>query len=287
MYDTIQQKVHITPGQFSFNDTSSTQHKTQTFTIKNYGSKTVSYHISNNVSLAVSPYDVATSGYTYIQPINYTTSAAKLRISKKSIKVAPGKSVKVEVSVIPPNTDPKQHIMYGGYVQLSSSNKKAGLDLSIPYFGVVGRQVDLPIYDQDFPYLSSDSEGKVAYEKNETLILHQHNKTSAAYIVTRFITPTALVQADVIDVKTKKVIGKAFPDQTYLPRNTLNPGEQAQVIRWDGSYLPKSFSLSSPKGIPVSHGTYNLRLKALHVFGNPKTDKDFDIWTSGRIKVIS
>ncbi|ORZ10087.1 peptidase S8/S53 domain-containing protein [Absidia repens] len=287
VYDTLQQKVHITPGEFSFNDTSSTKHKSQTFTITNRGSKTVSYQISNNVTLSVVPYNRKESGYTYTQPISYTKSAAKLRISKKSIKVAPGKSVKVKVSVIPPNTDPKEHIMYGGYVQLKSSSKKNGLDLSIPYFGVVGRQKDLPIYDQDFPYLSSDSDGKVAYEQNETFVFHRSNKTAAAYLITRFITPTALLQAEVVDVKTKKVLGKAFPDQTYLPRNTLNPGEQAQALGWDATYLPKSNKASNLKGVPVPKGTYQLTLKALHVFGNPKSAKDFDVWTSGHIKVTN
>lgn len=245
------------------------------------------YQISNNVSLAVAPYDLAKSGYTYTQPISYTTDAAKLRISKKSIKVAPGKSVKIKVSVIPPKSDPKKHIMYGGYVQLKSSNKKNGLDLSIPYFGVVGHQKDLPIFDADFPYLSSDADGKVAYEKGDTFVLHQRSKNAYAFIITRLITPTALLQADVIDAKTKKVIGKAFPDQTYLARHTLNPGEQAQALRWDGTYLPKSSKPSSMNGIPVPQGTYNLKVRALHVFGNPKSDKDFDAWTSGPINVTN
>ncbi|KAI8086543.1 peptidase S8/S53 domain-containing protein [Halteromyces radiatus] len=281
VYDTIQQNVHITPGQFSFNDTSSNQYKTQTFTITNHGSKTVSYQISNNVSLSVVPYDLATSGYTYIQPINYTTAAAKLRISKKSIKVAPGKSVKVKVSVIPPHTDVKQHIMYGGYVQLKSSNKKNGLDLSIPYFGVVGRQKDLPIFDQDFPYLSSNSNGTVAYEKNETFVLNR-SKKAEAYIITRLLSGTALLQGDVVDVKSHKVIGKAFPDQTYLARNTLNPTEQAQSIPWDGSYYK-----SGNKPIPVPKGTYEITVRALHIFGNPKKQADFDTWTSGHIRVTN
>ncbi|KAI8334655.1 peptidase S8/S53 domain-containing protein [Chlamydoabsidia padenii] len=287
VYDTLQQHTHITPGQVSFNDTSSNQRKSKTFTIKNYGSKTVSYHISNNVSLSIAPYDLASTGYTYIQPVNYTHSAAKLRISKKSIKLAPGKSIHIKVSVIPPHTDPKQHIMYGGYIQFKSSNKENGLDLSIPYFGVVGRQVDLPIFDRDFPYLSDDSTGRVAYEANETLILHRHNKTSSAYVVTRYITPTALLQTDLIDVKTSKVFGKALPDQTYVPRNTLNPGEQAQIIKWNGTYLPDSDDHSSLKGIPVPEGTYALRMKALHVFGNPDNEDDFDSWTSSHIKITN
>ncbi|KAI8331696.1 peptidase S8/S53 domain-containing protein [Chlamydoabsidia padenii] len=280
VYDTIQQNLHISPGQFSFNDTSSSQHKTQTFTITNHGHSTVQYQIINNASLSIAPYDLAKSGYTYTQPISYTTAAANLRFSKKSIKVAPGKSIKVKVSVIPPKTNPKDHIMYGGFIQLKSSNKKNGLDLSIPYFGVVGRQKDLPIFDKDFPYLASDSAG--AHDLNSTVTFKQN--AVEVYVITRYITPSALTQVDLVDLKTKKVIGKAVVDQTYIARNTLNPGEQAQSIYWDGTFFP-NHSKPNSKAVPVPTGTFQLVVKTLRLFGNPKSAKDFEVWKSNTIKV--
>ncbi|KAI9302090.1 peptidase S8/S53 domain-containing protein [Cunninghamella echinulata] len=288
VYDTIQQKVHITPGQISFNDTSSaTKYKTHTLKITNRGKQTASYQIINNVTLSVKPYDLKESGYNFRQPITYTTDAATLRISKKTIKVAPGKTISVKVTVIPPKTNPKEHVMYGGYVQFKSSNKKSSLDLTVPYFGVVGKQKDLPIFDRssDFPLLSSKDDGSVVYKKGETLVLSRKNRNAAAYFFTRLLYGTALIRTEVINVKTGKVIGEAFEPITYLARNTFDLDNYVNSFKWTGQYYPLSKSLLLRTAVPVPYGTYQIRFSALKVFGDRKNSKDFDTWVSPSIKV--
>ncbi|CAO3613694.1 unnamed protein product [Cunninghamella blakesleeana] len=290
IYDSITQKVHVTPGQISFNDTSSsTKYKTHTLKITNNGKQTAAYQIINNVTLSIRPYDLKESGYNYRQPITYTSDAAKLRISKKTIKVAPGKTVSVKVTVIPPKTNPKEHIMYGGYVQFKSSNKKTSLDLTVPYFGVVGRQKDIPIFDRrsGFPFLSDKDDATVAYKDGETLVLSRKKKTKA-YIYTRHYVGTALIKSELIDVKTGKVIGNAFEPLTYLARNSLDADTYFYSFPWTGTYYPTSSPSNSPSlktAIPVRNGTYKIRISALKQFGNPKNPKDFDIWTSPKIQV--
>ncbi|CAO3613681.1 unnamed protein product [Cunninghamella blakesleeana] len=283
VYDTIKQQVHITPGQISFNDTSSTKYKTHTLTIINNGKNTVSYQIFNNVSLAVQPYDLKKTGYSYIEPIGYTKDAATLRISKKNIKVAPGKSVKVKITVIPPKTNPKEHIMYGGYVQFKSSNKKSSLDITVPYFGVVGHQKDLPIFDKEngFPYFSTKDDGSTTISKNQTAVI-SHKKKDVIYLLTRFVSPTAIFERELINLKTGKVIGQALQVNTYLPRNTLDAGDIFIPEAWDGTYYPTTKSVK-PVGVP--NGTYQIRVKALKLFGNPKKKSDYETWLSPKIQI--
>ncbi|CAO3643911.1 unnamed protein product [Cunninghamella echinulata] len=288
VYDIITQKVHVSPSQISFNDTaSSTQYKTHTLKITNHGAETVSYQVLNSVTLSVKPYDLKKSGYTYTEPISYSTDAAKLRISKKTIKVAPGKTINVKVTVIPPKTNPKEHIMYGGYVQFKSSNKKVALDLTVPYFGVVGRQKDLPIFDDfsGFPFLSDKEDGSTKYEKNDTLVLRR--LTGSAYFFTRFVSPTAHFVRELVDVKTGKVIGEPLPSGTYIARHTLTPGNQYIAEKWSGTYRPTSIPLLNllPTGIPVRSGTYKIRFKALRIFGDSKKPEDYHIWESPNIQV--
>ncbi|CAO3643371.1 unnamed protein product [Cunninghamella echinulata] len=287
VYDIITQKVHVSPAQISFNDTSSNQYKTHTLTLINNGKQTVSYQISNNATLAVNPYNRAKTGYTYTEPITYTNDTAKLRLSKKSIKVAPGKSVKIRVSVIPPKTDPKDHIMYGGYVQFKSSNPKVALDLTVPYFGVVGKQKELPIFDSqnEFPFVSDKADGSTIYEKNETFVLSRAKK-NYPYILTRLISPTALLQTDLLDARGK-VIGQAIEPQEYLARNTLTPEELFYPIRWTGSYYPASTKPHALTAKPVPEGTYQLRFRALKIFGNRDRKADYETWTSPKIKITA
>ncbi|ORX48325.1 subtilisin-like protein [Hesseltinella vesiculosa] len=284
VYDALTQHIHVSPAQISFNDTSSNKYKSHTLTLTNNGNTTVAYAISNNVSLAVVPYNLAKFGYGYQSPINYSTDAASLRLSKKTIKVAAGKSVKINVKVSPPKTDPKEHIMYGGYVQFKATTPSTP-DVTVPYFGIVGRQKDLPIFDEGTPFLSNDAQGDSTIPNNQTIIIHSNanSNDSAVYIITRFVTPSPLFQAHVLDAKSGKVVGAAVPDQPFTPRNTFKPDNQIDVFGFDGTVY--SATGSQAKAKPLPKGTYVLKLQALHMFGNPKKTSDWDSWTSGKIQI--
>ncbi|CAO3589594.1 unnamed protein product [Absidia cylindrospora] len=296
VYDTITQKVHVSPGSISFNDTASNNYKTHTLTIMNYGDTLVSYQISNNATLAILPYDVAEDGYTYLEPINYTSATAKLRLSKKSIKVAPGKSIQVKVTVIPPDVDPKKHIMYGGYVQFKSRNHKSSHDISVPYFGLVGKQKDLPVFDLNTPFITSDN-STVVYDKHDTLTIQRSNNDTdlAPQLSFRLLTGTRLVKVELLEHGSGKVIGDIAPPLTYLPRNTLTTKQLIYSLILDGYYYPKGNNTNAEKadnkddddnGVYIPLGTYKIRVQALHLFGDPQKSDDFQAWESGSIKIV-
>ncbi|KAI8060236.1 peptidase S8/S53 domain-containing protein [Gongronella butleri] len=276
VYDAIMEQVHISPGQLSFNDTSSSLNKIQTITITNNGPVTIAYDVSNNASLAVMPYDLEKTGYALTEPINYTVAEATLRITPKNIKVAPGSSVQVQVSVIPPNTDPKQHIMYGGYVQLTPTSSPTTRTLSLPYFGIAGRQKDLPIFDAGYPYLSYSDTGAPKIDGNDTVVF---NGSQVMNIFTRLVTPSALMQFEIVDSLTSLVLGKILPDLTYITRNYLDEGLQYNQLVWDGQYSANG----NDSRTDVPKGTYRLKISSLKMFGDPRAPTDFDAWTSGPI----
>ncbi|KAI8374401.1 peptidase S8/S53 domain-containing protein [Radiomyces spectabilis] len=283
IYDAIKQDVHISPAQISFNDTSSSRYKTHTLTITNHGHSTITYQVINNVSTAIAPYDLKKSGYAPVEPTVNVKAAAKLRVSSNHIRVPPRSSKKVRVTVIPPRTDPKEHIMYGGFVQFKAlHNRHNNKDITVPYFGVVGDQRELPIFD-DSPYLS-DITGSNIYGKNETFVFDPKDENTTPYILFRLLTPTARIDAELLDHKNK-VIGYAFNGLEYLPRNTMNPENYMNVIGWSGTYVPKHPS-NAPFAVPVPPGTYRFRWRALKLLGNPHKHRDYEVWESGPIKVV-
>jgi hypothetical protein len=282
VYDTILQKSHITPGQISFNDTTTTKYRTKTLTITNRGSKTISYEVVNDVSTAISPYDVKNSGYTPLEPAKNSVAAAKLRFSTKSFKLAPGKSKKITVTVTPPKTNPKDHVFYGGYVHIKSKQQGNGKDLKVPYFGVVGVQKTLPIFDKGFPTII-DTKSK-EYSPKDTFTYDRSKSDTFPITVLRLLTPSAKIKAELIDVKTKKVIGEFLSGLEYVGRNFLTGKTQFTQLAWDGTYVPASISGASIP-IPAVSGTYQFRFSALKNLGNPKDKKDWESWTSGPIVV--
>ncbi|KAI9014408.1 peptidase S8/S53 domain-containing protein [Phycomyces nitens] len=283
VYDAITGKVRISPTQISFNDTSSDNYKTHSVNIHNSGKVRASFKIINEPSIAVAPYDRAVQGYTPLAPTGFANAKAKLVFSKTSITLNPGQKKTIHVTVVPPKVNPKDHIMYGGFIHFKSGNHKSALDASIPYFGVVGKQRDLPIFDAETPYLSGPT-GAEVYQKNETFTYDRANSATTPTFVYRLLTPTAKFDIDVLNAKTKKSIGKTMTDYVYLPRNTLEQDNYVSGASWDGTYVPTGFS-DIASGIPVPPGTYILNLRALKLFGNRKNSKDWETFQTGPIVV--
>ncbi|CEG83864.1 hypothetical protein RMATCC62417_17731 [Rhizopus microsporus] len=277
VYDAITQSVHITPGKISFNDTSSNAYRTQTLTIKNYGSQTIQYELLNVASVGLAPYDVKESGYAPTEPAKNVNATASLCFSIKKFKLPPGKTQTVKVTVTPPKTDPKEHIFYGGYIVFKSKQPEIGKDISVPYFGKQGRQRDLPIIDNDYPKLV-DASGK-EFGPNDTFTYDHSVKNSSPTIRYRLLTPTAVLKIELIDMSVNKVIGTIQADSLYVNRHYQTGDRYESKISWPGTYLPPG-SAPESEGVRTPAGTYKLRVSALKLFGNRNTPGDWETWTS-------
>lgn len=282
VYDTIVQKSHIYPSQISFNDTATTKYRTKTITITNRGKKTISYEVKNDITTGISPYDVKNSGYTPLEPALNSVAKANLRFSTKSFKLAPGKSKKITVTVTPPKTNPRDHVFYGGYIHVVNKQKTNGArDLRVPYFGVVGSQKTLPIFDEGFPTIIDQKSNE--YTPKDTFTFDRSSLTNAPIAVLRLITPTKTIKADLLDAKTKKVVGQFLTGLDYVGRNFLTGDDKYKQVLWDGTYIPTGFHDALPVAAPA--GTYLWQFSALKLLGDPKNKKDWEVYTSGPIVV--
>lgn len=284
VYDAITQKVHVTPAGISFNDTSSTKYRKHTITVTNHGQSTIAYQVLNKVTVGVTPYNRASQGYTPIEPTGNTVAKANLRFSTKNFKLAPGKSKKITVTVTPPNTNPKDYVFYGGFIQLKSSQQNKNKDVTVPYFGVVGKLNQLPIFDTEsgFPVII-DSDNK-EYTPKDTFVYDRSDDKSAPIAVLRFLTPTAHVKAELLDAKKKKVLGQFFTGLDFIGRNFLESDSAYNTFLWDGTYIP-TIAKDQTVTVPVTAGTYYWRFSALKLHGESKSSKDWETWTSGPIVV--
>lgn len=286
VYDTITQTTHVTPSRISFNDTSSTNYRTQTLTITNSGLKGINYTVFNNVSMAISPYDRAKSGFTLLEPANNIEAPASIKFSTVEISLQPGESQDITVTVLPPDTDPLDHIMYGGYIQFFPSSNNDAKPLHVPYFGVVGKQKDIPIFqinDHDF-YSTTIANTSMIYRLNDTVIV---NQTTSDIVILYFklSMPTAIIKGEVLS--SNRALGEfaamGYASQTYANNTAL--------VAWEGGYYEDPISnetlklgmynYSDYKYTLVDSGSYYLRLSALRLFGDVNNIDDWDSITAG------
>ncbi|KAG2196286.1 hypothetical protein INT47_012508, partial [Mucor saturninus] len=286
VYDTITQAAHVTPGQISFRDSSTTIDKTQTLTITNHGSEAVTYRLYNNASVAIVPYDRINSGYTLLAPAPNVNEAAQIDFSVSELYLVPGQSGSVNVTVHPPKTDPLDHIMYGGYIQLYPSLVSAKA-LHVPYFGIVGRQNDIPIFQvnsEDF-IVALESEPTVTYNITDTIILKDNSWSVGVKFMV--LAPTMVIKFELL--MGQKVLGQASPIHRY--NGVTVPGTPEELF-WSGEYFNAPIDLSSKAGITeeasdaiekfkVSKGTYHIRVSALKLLGDMDNVDDWDTFTIG------
>ncbi|KAI9277370.1 peptidase S8/S53 domain-containing protein [Sporodiniella umbellata] len=272
--DTIQQQVHISPSQFSFNDTATHDYRKHNLVITNHGSETETYKISHIPSTGIAPYNRKASGYTPLQPAVNTEAKAKLKFSHIEITISPGDSITITVTLQGlPKTNPKDHVYYGGYVTLTSDKGKV---IRVPYLGVNGKQKDLPVFDKGYPFVS---DGSSRYGSSD--ILSFGRNSTGPYTAFRLLHPTRQIKAELVDHKTNKVLGLYRHDLTYLSRNFLGDSGFYSAFSWDGNILPNN--LIGALAVPAPQGRYKFRISALKMMGNPSHAADWEVFTSGPI----
>ncbi|CAO3636861.1 unnamed protein product [Cunninghamella blakesleeana] len=279
LYDAITKSTHVTPSSISFNDTASTtEYKSHTLTITNNGNDLITYKISNKPSYSIDPYEIENRNYTISPNVKYKTLKAKLFMSKNIIQVQPHQSVQVKITVVPPKGNEKEHSMYGGYIYFQSSNNQANKDISIPYFGVIGRQKDIPLFDEVFFTYDLTELEPISHKKPIT-----YHKDSDLYIVSAFNMGTRYLVKELVNKKTKKLMGYLETADVYIPRSKDLTGPGV-YYSFNGTYIP-SLSSSFKERIPIPKGIYNVVYKALRIFGNIDDPKDFDSWVSNDIAI--
>jgi hypothetical protein len=183
--------------------------------------------------------------------------------------------------------------MYGGFISLMSIETGEPL-ATVPYFGVLGKMNEIPLFDKGYPYLApdADTDRRVKIGLTYQYDLNRKAKTRPA-IVLRLLTGSASMEVRVYDANQKFIGAMSGGPWIYNQRNTLTETDFTSSISWSGKIIPMdnekaSIDYDEPdKAVQVEDGTYFIRMRALKHFGNPKNDIDWEEWQSGPIVVTS
>ena len=283
------EQFHVSPSKLSFNDTEHFE-ETQTITISNNGDKHLTFNLVHGPALSVQGYDTKNaSNSTPVEPISFSTndnSIASITFeNQQHIQVAAGESVEIQVTCKPPTAfADDSHAIYGGYIGIETADKS--LAASVPYVGMVGNMAQLPILDRStngvYPFPSIGNYDGTILKENET---GKFTPLLQPTILVRLLTGTPLLDLQVVQEKDDKVIGSIPFDEldqnqnrAWLPRNTRTMTSSSSVFqqyKWDGQYQPTKGNERY-----VKTGTYRIRVRALHVFGDRENDQDWDEWIS-------
>ncbi|KAI8074692.1 peptidase S8/S53 domain-containing protein [Gongronella butleri] len=103
-------------------------------------------------------------------------------------------------------------------------------------------------------------------------------------IVMRLITASPRIHITIARHNDQEIVGY-FPDSPfeYWERSRLRADDFYRLIVWDGQ-MQELPGIGAPKQT-IAPGDYVIRIKALHLMGNPDNPKDWDSWTSPIIRV--
>ncbi|CAO3595190.1 unnamed protein product [Absidia cylindrospora] len=202
-------------------------------------------------------------------------------------------------------------LVYGGFLQLrqiSMDGDKSSLApaLHVPYYGVLGKQRDLPIFDtvQGYPYIGYEYGTRMYPDKSHTspsiIPTFNFGKDERLHLFIRLGSPTALLKCELIKSSNNQVMGYVSRFQNaWVPRNDNSLGNHHYTIHWDGqvaldfrsslstSHAELRGSLSTPiKTYPADPGVYRLRLSALKIFGSTDKNEDWETWDSFEFGII-
>ncbi|KAG0165509.1 hypothetical protein DFQ30_008369 [Apophysomyces sp. BC1015] len=281
LYDAIQQTVHISPSQISFNDTASVQqYKTHVLTITNSGSEQASYHVQNKIATGIIPYKLSGQSLTVVSPKNYfKKSSADVTFTPSEVTIAPGHSKKVTVKVTIPSdkVNSTEHAVYGGYVHFEAQQEKHK-DITVPYFGMWGKQHDLPVIDMKKTSIT-DRDGSKAYFSEDTYYITVKDRSTAATISVRLLMPSALVMWELYDEQMNAIA--TIDSRTYVDSSQFDGTTVDMSFR--GIYMAESGG--KMKTQVAKKGNYRIVVSALKMFGDPDKENDWDTWTSGPVVI--
>ncbi|KAI8341971.1 peptidase S8/S53 domain-containing protein [Chlamydoabsidia padenii] len=312
IYDSIMASTNVVPYKIPLNDTDHFRTSTE-LTIENTSNYTKKIYQLNHIpSLAVSGYNFKKSAVPTKQG-KYKVTSGSVQFESETIVLGPLEKKNITVHFEQPsleqqnNTDPVPPLVYGGFLELLQveENGDAMNDKSIhvPYFGVLGNQRDLPIFDtiQGYPYIGNGSGKRIQPDKtsNNTSPVYNFNQGEKLHLYVRLGSPTALLKCELM--KDDKVVGYVSRfHNAWVPRNDNSHDNYDYSINWNGHVAMdyrKSLSPSAAaaaaalaaeerglpptiKTHPAEPGIYHLRLSALKIFGDSELDNDWETWNS-------
>ncbi|KAI0539014.1 peptidase S8/S53 domain-containing protein [Xylaria digitata] len=259
-YDAAFATTLLSKSYLAFNDTDHLE-KALSFTIKNLGQKAVTYKLGSVG--AATAYTFSDSIYPDFFPgLEVSDEYATIKLSRSSVTVPPRGSASISVTVTPPKLDGSRLPVYSGYITLNGTN---GENLSLPYNGAVGSLYSTRVLDTG--YLSISSDPNLAPVNGSASFVLSKDPTAdvtlpVAVAFMAFGSPRISIKLLQIKGNTTKNLGDILDSPyDYAPRDDFPAAFDGRLA--DGTYVPP--------------GEYKFSIEALHIFGNAKKAKDWDV----------
>ncbi|EOA82987.1 uncharacterized protein SETTUDRAFT_165339 [Exserohilum turcica Et28A] len=233
-----------------------------TFSVVNTGSADEVLELKHRKAVTMYTMDPTDSVlHTGSFPNAIVESWATVSFSSDRINVPAGQSVKVTVDIAPPTgLNATLLPVYSGFIAL-------GDKLVLPYLGVVGSMRNITVLTPDNTYLA---QGYAPAPANASYTIARPNPSNPPgmddgdTMATPNVYMNPVVGSPLIRVEVlqgDKVLGPlaGFP-QTYVPRSEVRAFFNGLLA--DGSVLDE--------------GSYRMRVKALHIFGEKDREDDWD-----------
>ncbi|KAF9940621.1 hypothetical protein BGZ67_007259 [Mortierella alpina] len=258
--------------------------------IQNTGKVTETYTLSHKPADTLALYD-KNSTFPRAYPVVYDDYAT-VYMSKKKVKIAPGKTVQVQlVFKRPTAVDEGEAPLYSGYIVATPSSKN-GVAVHVPYTGLSADAAKVPIMDTDsgLPKLMYAADGEFLKEiEKETMTFDM--ATQIPVIVTRLGSHTPDLSIRILDADTKIFRGFAWSDSLGpafgwsgrdkdLDDNGL---KKFGTWMWSGHIFATKNMTTPRKQLPA--GTYNIVIAAQRKLSMGVYPDDYEVYDLGDVTI--
>ncbi|KAL0942000.1 amidase family protein [Colletotrichum truncatum] len=278
-WNAVHSTTVLSTAALSFNDTTN-RPKELTFSIKNTGTTATTYKLSNVG--AASGYMLETAkGYTFTKG-EATPVYAELSIKPSTIKIEPGKSATVSVTVTkePALSEAATRVsFFGGFVAIEAEGSAEVNKLTLPYTGFGAPLSTLPIVNRDKSYLMAWNNTAAAPTRMEEgrvfrCILDTSKDVPASFEDNMFpgvwielVIQTRELIISIVDAKSGKEVVQSFQTSSS---DVWGPGN---TWYWDGSDGNKAF---------VPAGTYIWQVKSQRLNAKPEEPSSWEVYSTGK-----
>ncbi|KAJ0310197.1 hypothetical protein Brms1b_008849 [Colletotrichum noveboracense] len=278
-WNAVHSTTVLSTGALSFNDTAN-RPKELSFSIKNTGTKAITYHLSH-VGAASGYILKQANGYNFTKG-EATAVYADVSVTPATIKVEPGKSSTVSVALTKEPNLPEAATrvsFFGGYVAIEAEGLADVNNLTLPYTGFGAPLATLPIIKRDTSYLmmwNMTSSSPVRMEEGRvfTCTLDTSKDVPASFADNMFpgvwialFVQTRNLSIYIVDADSGKEVAKSWQTTSDAVWG------RASNWYWDGSDANKTF-------IPA--GSYIWRVKAQKMNADPSKEESFDVYETGK-----
>lgn len=251
--------TRVSPGKLSLGD-SSAGPVTQSLTISNQGTSTMTYDLGTVPALSTGPNAFSPT---------FLTGFANVAFSKSSVTVPAGASATVSVTITANPALPDDSL-FGGYVVVSP--KAGGEAIHVPYDGLKGNYESITVLtptDNGFPWLAKLAGGKLYSQPSGASYTLQSG--DVPYFLIHLDHQARSMKMEVFDANT----GRAWhfaDNESYLPRNSTSTG--FFEFTWDGT------TVNGNRTNVVPNGQYVVRVTVVKALGDDSNPADVETWTS-------